>query len=669
MDSMVTVTANRTNTSNDTSLDESASLSLLAVVGLGSVVCVVTVLANLSLLIAFVVQHTIRKPKNYLLVSLALADLLIGCIMMPIFLQYVYLDEWRLGQEFCDTWKIIDYSVCTSARTSVFLITTDRYLSLRFPWTYREYQTKRNVGAFIAMAWVMPLAVFTTATFGWTLDDCYVVSDKVCRVPFTDDAIFGYMWAIGYYWLQLVYMCVLYRQIYAIALGVRKPQVSNTQTKSASSSRDSSASWNSLMDSACKANMMKPVARSGSYSGSGKKDHHQSAPEGRLVNGGVENQKESPRLDSVRREEDVSKPDASGQGSNPDAKESEIMLQLTSNQPSTRANQFSETQYESLVATNRSTATSQIENQQPETKNQQMVTHTTMNKQTQTENQDTETHMTNDQQTETANENTETHMTLNQQALTTNQNTDTHKTKGEQTETKNEDTVTHITMNQEALTTKQHTETHTTMNQETENQDTETHMTMNQQALTTNQRTETHKTKDQQTQTENQDTETHMTTNQHTLTKNQDPETETQQTVKYAAIKAKSTAWSLDTKGGEQSDPSNVERPSSRLLAMAVNVKLPKRLRRFSRFPLFDNQGQKTLRAITLILGAFFVCWTPFYVTMTMVGYHNVSRTVYNVTCWLCYFSSTINPLCYALANPEFKRTFMRIIKLDWRAV
>lgn len=86
-----------------------------------------------------------------------------------------------------------------------------------------------------------------------------------------------------------------------------------------------------------------------------------------------------------------------------------------------------------------------------------------------------------------------------------------------------------------------------------------------------------------------------------------------------------------------------------------------------------ENRARKALRTITIILGAFIVCWTPWHVLSLIMGFCSgqqfecVSPVLYDISYWLCYLNSPLNPFCYAFVNQQFKQTFIRIIRFDFR--
>lgn len=190
---------------------------------LASVVSIVTVLGNVTVLLAFGLERSIRQPTNYFIASLAVSDLLIGTFSMPLFTQYLLLNTWPLGPWLCDIWLSLDWTVCLTSQYTVFFITVDRFLSVKIPAKYRNWRTERKVRVMVGITWVLPALVFFTSVIGWQ----YFVGKRTvepgtCEVQFMSDPLFTFMLTIGYYWITLVVMCVLYGGIYKVALDLQR---------------------------------------------------------------------------------------------------------------------------------------------------------------------------------------------------------------------------------------------------------------------------------------------------------------------------------------------------------------------------------------------------------------------------------------------------------------
>lgn len=80
-----------------------------------------------------------------------------------------------------------------------------------------------------------------------------------------------------------------------------------------------------------------------------------------------------------------------------------------------------------------------------------------------------------------------------------------------------------------------------------------------------------------------------------------------------------------------------------------------------------ENRAKKALKTISLILGAFVTCWTPYHILAIVASFcpSCINIHVYMLSYFLCYANSPLNPFCYAASNQQFKNTFKRIMKGD----
>ncbi|XP_068812055.1 histamine H3 receptor isoform X2 [Struthio camelus] len=142
-----------------------ASALLAALMGL---LVLATVLGNALVILAFVVDRSLRTQGNFFFLNLAVADLLVGAFCIPLYIPYVLTGEWRLGRGLCKLWLVVDYLVCTASVFNIVLISFDRFISVTRAVSYRAQKgMTRNAVLKMITVWIAAFLLYGPAILSW----------------------------------------------------------------------------------------------------------------------------------------------------------------------------------------------------------------------------------------------------------------------------------------------------------------------------------------------------------------------------------------------------------------------------------------------------------------------------------------------------------------------
>ncbi|XP_054257694.1 5-hydroxytryptamine receptor 1 isoform X1 [Macrosteles quadrilineatus] len=119
-----------------------------------SCVIIVTIIGNILVCVAVCLVRKLRRPCNYLLVSLAVSDLCVAILVMPMALLYEILGRWSFGPIVCDVWVSFDVLSCTASILNLCMISVDRYYAITKPLEYGVKRTPRRMIACVTLVWL-----------------------------------------------------------------------------------------------------------------------------------------------------------------------------------------------------------------------------------------------------------------------------------------------------------------------------------------------------------------------------------------------------------------------------------------------------------------------------------------------------------------------------------
>ncbi|XP_064613173.1 alpha-2A adrenergic receptor-like [Liolophura sinensis] len=181
------------------------------VAGFGLLIAL-TILGNMTIIVAVLKDPVLKSSvTNLFYVSLALADVLVGFLVVPLMLLFVYLGYWPLGYAFCDAWLSVDFLCCTASFYTLTAISWDRYRAVSCPLNHLTTRSRRRVILTLVGVWVAAALVWVPAiSVVRYLSGLYV--DYYCL--FVTSPEYVMVSCIIAYYIPAAAMVILYALIY-----------------------------------------------------------------------------------------------------------------------------------------------------------------------------------------------------------------------------------------------------------------------------------------------------------------------------------------------------------------------------------------------------------------------------------------------------------------------
>ncbi|TWW70965.1 D(3) dopamine receptor [Takifugu flavidus] len=184
-----------------------------------SLLILAIVFGNVLVCLAVLRERSLQTTTNYLVVSLAVADLLVASLVMP---WAVYLEvvggAWLFSRLYCNIFVTLDVMMCTASILNLCAISIDRYTAVVMPVLYNTtHRSRKRVFVMIAIVWVLAFAVSCPLLFGFNTTD----DPMVCSISNPDFVIYS---SVVSFYLPFIITLLVYIRIY-IFLRMRRKRI------------------------------------------------------------------------------------------------------------------------------------------------------------------------------------------------------------------------------------------------------------------------------------------------------------------------------------------------------------------------------------------------------------------------------------------------------------
>ncbi|XP_036438657.1 trace amine-associated receptor 3-like [Colossoma macropomum] len=116
-----------------------------------------TVFGNLLVIITISHFKQLHSPTNLIILSLALVDCMMGCLVMPFTMVRWVEGCWFMGEFFCQIHSSLDMTISIASILHLCVVSLDRYVAICEPLQYRMKVTNSNIAVCLITMWLFSL--------------------------------------------------------------------------------------------------------------------------------------------------------------------------------------------------------------------------------------------------------------------------------------------------------------------------------------------------------------------------------------------------------------------------------------------------------------------------------------------------------------------------------
>ncbi|XP_061406010.1 trace amine-associated receptor 4-like [Lethenteron reissneri] len=181
---------------------------------------ILNMFGNTLIIAAILYFKQLQVLPNAFTFSLSVADILVGVVVMPFYMNQCVYNCWFYGHAFCKVHHFLHAFLPTASTMHLCCIGYDRYLAICDPFHYQERFTRRTAAIALAATWLGSLLYVVPIMLDWIVIGIEeMVAERTCpdNCIFFMNKVFSSCGAFFSFMLPMGIMTVTYAKIYRIA--------------------------------------------------------------------------------------------------------------------------------------------------------------------------------------------------------------------------------------------------------------------------------------------------------------------------------------------------------------------------------------------------------------------------------------------------------------------